>query len=297
MAAKELSPSAAPMTAAEDEKARLKEEKKKFKQEQKAQKKEAKKRAAEIAKQEEALGEDGGNGLVTFFATLLIVVLWLAIVCVVIKMDVGGFGSSVLAPILKDVPVVNKILPSKSLPSSEGSADGESYGGYESIDEAVAYIRQLELELEREQTASRDKDTQLDELKAEVLRLKEFEEKQAEFQRIQTEFLEQVVYSEKGPGPEEYKKFYEAANPASWEYVYRQVVTQLEADKEVQDFAKTYAEMKPKQAAAIFEAMTEDLDLAAKILKQMSAEDRGNILGAMDAEIASRLTKIMDPDS
>ena len=69
MAAKELSPSAAPMTAAEDEKARLKEEKKKFKQEQKAQKKEAKKRAAEIAKQEEALGEDGGNGLVTFFAT------------------------------------------------------------------------------------------------------------------------------------------------------------------------------------------------------------------------------------
>ena len=118
MAAKELSPSAAPMTAAEDEKARLKEEKKKFKQEQKAQKKEAKKRAAEIAKQEEALGEDGGNGLVTFFATLLIVVLWLAIVCVVIKMDVGGFGSSVLAPILKDVPVVNKILPSKSLPSS-----------------------------------------------------------------------------------------------------------------------------------------------------------------------------------
>ena len=46
MAAKELSPSAAPMTAAEDEKARLKEEKKKFKQEQKAQKKEAKKRGS-----------------------------------------------------------------------------------------------------------------------------------------------------------------------------------------------------------------------------------------------------------
>lgn len=71
----------------------------------------------------------------------------------------------------------------------------------------------------------------------------------------------------------------------------------MEADKEIQDYAQAYSEMKPKQAAAIFEAMTEDLDLAAKILKQMSAEDRGNILGAMDAEIASRLTKIMDPDS
>ena len=29
------------------------------------------------------------------------------------KMDVGGFGSNVLTPILKDVPVINKILPSK----------------------------------------------------------------------------------------------------------------------------------------------------------------------------------------
>ena len=29
----------------------------------------------------------------------------------------------------------------------------------------------------------------------------------------------------------------------------------------------------------------------------MSAEDRGKILGVMDPEVASRLTKIMDPDS
>lgn len=294
MATKELNPVAA---AAEEEKAKLKEEKKRFRQEQKEQKKEAKKRAAEIAKQEEALGEDGGNGVVTFLATLLIVVLWLAIVCVVIKLDVGGFGSSVLTPILKDVPVINKILPSKSLPSSGEDVDSESYGGYDSIDEAVAYIRQLELELEREQTASKDKDTQIDGLKAEVLRLQEFEEKQAEFQRIQTEFLEEVVYSDKGPGPEEYKKFYEAANPASWEYVYRQVITQLEADKEVQDYAKTYSEMKPKEAAAIFENMTDNLDLVAKILNAMAVDERADIMGVMDSEVAARLTKMMDPDS
>ena len=221
----------------------------------------------------------------------------LAIVCVVIKMDVGGFGSSVLTPILKDVPVINKILPSKSLPVSEENTDSESYGGYDSMEEAVAYIRQLELELEREQTSSKDKDTQIDGLKAEVLRLQEFEQKQAEFQRIQTEFLEEVVYSEKGPGPEEYKKFYEAANPASWEYVYRQVVTQLEADQEVQDYAKTYAELKPKQAAGVFEEMTDNLDLVAKILNAMSVEDRAKILGAMDASVAAKLTKMMDPDS
>ena len=28
-----------------------------------------------------------------------------------IKLDVGGFGSGVLAPVIKDVPYLNKILP------------------------------------------------------------------------------------------------------------------------------------------------------------------------------------------
>ena len=53
--------------------------------------------------------------------------------------------------------------------------------------------------------------------------------------------------------------------------------------------------MKPKEAAAIFEAMTDNLELAAKILDAMSDDDRGKILGAMDSEVAARITKIMDP--
>ena len=293
MATKELNPVAA---AAEEEKAKLKEEKKKFRQEQKAQKKEAKKRAAEIAKQEEALGEDGGNGLVTFFATLLIVILWLAIVCVVIKMDVGGFGSSVLTPILKDVPVVNMILPSKSH-SGSSNTTSENYGGYDSMEEAVAYIKQLELELERAQSASNSDSEEMEQLRAEIERLRTFEDAQVDFDRIRTEFYNEVVYAEKGPGAEEYQKYYESMDPTTAEYLYKQVVEQIEEDKEAQEYAQTYVDMKPKQAAAIFETMTDDLDLVARILSQMSSQDRGKILGAMDAEIASRLTRIMDPES
>ena len=42
---------------------------------------------------------------------------------------------------------------------------------------------------------------------------------------------------------------------------------------------------------------TNNLDLAARILKVMSADDRGAILGAMDSEVAAKITKIMDPES
>ena len=43
--------------------------------------------------------------------------------------------------------------------------------------------------------------------------------------------------------------------------------------------------------------MTDNLDLVAKILNAMSVEDRAKILGAMDAGVAAKLTKMMDPDS
>lgn len=289
--AKELSPEAA---AAEAEKKKLKEEKIQLKKEQKEQKRDAKRRAKEISKQEEELSEDeDGNGLVTFFATILIVILWLAVICVIVKLDIGGFGSSVLTPILKDVPVVNRILPGNT---QTETTDPESFGGYSNLQDAVDYIKQLELELERVQNASAQKDVDMENLKAEVLRLQEFEKRQTEFQRIETEFYNEVVYSDKGPGAEEYRKWYEEMNPTTAEFLYKQVIMQLQESQEIQDYAQAYSEMKPKQAAAIFEKMTDNLELAAKILNTMSADDRGAILGVMDADVAARLTKIMDPD-
>ena len=281
--------------AADNERKQLVEEKKNLKNEQQAQRKEAKRRAREIAKQEDEL-EDGneGNSLLTFGATILIVALWLAVICVIIKLDIGGFGSSVVTPILKDVPVLNRILPGNSVTETTNSG---AYGGYTSLQDAVDQIKSLELQLEQIQNASSAKDEELDQLKAEVLRLKEFENQQVEFQRIQKEFYDEVVYSDKGPGAEEYKKYYESMDPATAEYIYKQVVTQLQESQEVQDYAAAYSAMKPKQAAAIFEQMTNNLDLAARILKVMSADDRGAILGAMNSEVAAKITKIMDPES
>ena len=259
--------------AADNERKQLVEEKKNLKKEQQAQRKEAKRRAREIAKQEDEL-EDGneGNSLLTFGATILIVALWLAVICVIIKLDIGGFGSSVVTPILKDVPVLNRILPGNSVTETTNSG---AYGGYTSLQDAVDQIKSLELQLEQIQNASSAKDEELDQLKAEVLRLKEFENQQVEFQRIQKEFYDEVVYSDKGPGAEEYKKYYESMDPATAEYIYKQVVTQLQESQEVQDYAAAYSAMKPKQAAANFEQMTNNLDLAARILNVMSADDRG----------------------
>ena len=279
------------------EKKRLKEEKKKLKNEQKEQKKLAKQRAKEIASKEAELSESEEESSGSVFAvTFVIVLIWVAILCLIVKLDFGGFGSNVLTPILKDVPVLNLILPSNTDVAVDEET-GESYGGYDNLRDAVDYIKELELELERAQSAESTSTDEVAQLKAEVERLKTFEDSQVEFQRIKTEFYEEVVYSEKGPGIEEYKKYYEEMDPATAEYLYKQVIQQIEETDEVKDYARAYSAMKPKEAAAIFEAMTDNLDLAARILYVMEAEDRGKILGVMDSEIAARLTKIMDPES
>ena len=278
------------------DKKKLQEERKKLQKDQKKQKKEAKKRAREIAAQEAALDDEDGNGIFTFFATVAIVAVWIGIICIIIKLDVGGFGSGVLTPILKDVPVINKILPDAKVPVDDTEISNPD--GY-TLAEALAKIDQLQQEVEQAKGNTLSKDEQIAELKAEIARLQEFESKQIEFQRIKTEFYEEVIYAENGPGVEEYRKFYEEMDPSTAEYLYKQVVIQMEESKEIQDYAAAYssASMKPKQAAGVFEAMTDKLDLVARILSVMSAEDRGAILGVMDPDVAAKLTKIMDPES
>lgn len=274
---------------AKAEKKRLKEEKKKLK-------KEAKMRAKEIASREEQLmDEEAGSTGSVFAVTFVIVLIWIAILCLIVKLDFGGFGSNVLTPILKDVPVLNLILPDGAETVVEEEED--AYAGYSDLREAVDYIKELELELERAKAAQTDSSEEVTTLKAEVERLKTFEDSQVEFQKIKTQFYEEVVYAENGPGIEEYRAYYEEMDPATAEYLYKQVVQQVEESDEIKEYAKAYAEMKPKEAAAIFEAMTDNLDLASRILGIMEAGERGKILGVMDPEIAAKITKIMDPES
>lgn len=280
------------------EKKRLKEEKKKLKAEQKEQKKTAKQRAKEIASKEaELMDEDETTSSGSVFAvTFVIVLIWIAILCLIVKLDFGGFGSNILTPVLKDVPVLNLILPSNTEVAVDEETS-EAYGGYDNLRDAVDYIKELELELERAKSAQTASSEEVEQLQAEVERLQTFEDSQVDFQRVKTEFYEEVVYAEKGPGIEEYKKYYEEMDPAAAEYLYKQVVQQIEESDEIKDFAKAYSAMKPKAAAAILEEMSDNLDLAARILGTMEAEDRGAILAAMDPEFASKLTKIMDPES
>ena len=283
-----------PVVDVTQERKRLKEEKKKLRKENKEQKKAAKARAKEISKQEASLSdEDSEGGTVSAIAvTVFIVLIWLAILCLLIKLDVGGFGSRVLRPVLKDVPVLNWILPKDDTTETN---DEEAYGGYTSLRDAVDQIKELERQIEQLQIVSNADEEELEQLRAENARLQTFEQNQLNFEKIKNEFYEEVIYAENGPGVDAYIKYYESMDPTTAQTLYAQAIADQQVDEQLEDYVRAYSEMKPKEAAAIFESMTDDLELVAKILSHMSAENRGSIMGVMDPAIAARLTKLMDP--
>lgn len=265
-------------------------DKKAQKKAEKARKKEEK-RLKKQNQEEAPEEEEGGSKLAVLLATIVFIIIWIAILALVIKMDIGGFGSTVLQPILKDVPYINKILPESA--KEEPAVDAQY--PYTTLDEAIERIKELEVELSNAQSKSKGSSDNVAQLQAEIDRLKEFENQQAAFEQQRNEFYKEVVFNENAPDISEYKAYYESIDPANAEVLYKQVVQQQQADEKIQEYVNTYASMKPKQAAALMEQMTDDLKLVAKILQNMETDARAKILDAMDSQIAARITKIMEP--
>lgn len=225
--------------------------------------------------------------ILTIIIVLFIVAIWLAIFALLIKYDVGGFGSTVLRPMLKDIPCINQILP--DIPD-EQAAEENNYP-YKNLPEAMDRISELEAELAAANGTKKGNANYLAQLEAEVARLKTFEENQLQFQKEKDKFDKEVVFNDKAPDPEEYKKYYESIDPDNAAEIYRQVVEQQDTEKKLIEQAEMYKNMKPEEAAAILNGMGGDLDLVANILLHMKTKDAGAILAKMDTNMAAKITK------
>ena len=91
-----------------------KEELKRKKQEARSQIKDLKRQQKENKKQIRQIKTDSEPSQGTFGLTVLIVLFLLALLFLLVKFDVGGFGSNVLGPVIGDVPYINKILPASA---------------------------------------------------------------------------------------------------------------------------------------------------------------------------------------
>jgi len=240
--------------------------------------------------------EKKSNKLIIALVTVLIVLIWLAIFVLLVKLDVGGFGSKVLYPVLKDVPIINKILPA----ASDEQIGIDSKYPYTTLSEAIARIQELENEnLSLNEAISQNADT-IASLTAEVARLSPYEAYQKNYEELKRQFDEQIVFGNDYTGnyaadPDTYISWYEKMDPENAAAIYQMAIEKRASSQVIVDLSKTYSKMKAAQAATILEEMTGDEEKVASILANMSQANAASILQNMNSTYAAKITLLMYP--
>ena len=241
-----------------------------------------------MTKTEENDQDKNGHLLLNTLITLLIILIWVGIISALLKYDLFGIGTKVY-PVLKDIPVVNKVLPEVS---DKEIAEKYNYP-YDNLEDAIARIYELEDQLAQATDASDSDAKTIKSLQSEVDRLKVFEENQTEFEQRVKDFDENVVFGDQAPDISEYQQYYEQINPDNAEEIYEKVIKRIQVSKALQEKADMFAKMKPKNAATILQEMTADSDSVARILATMRDTQSSQILAAMDSTYAAKITKKM----
>ena len=239
-------------------------------------------------KRDNGNNEEKKGGLLTVFIVLLIIIIWIAIFALLINLDVGGIGTT-LRPMLKDIPVVNKILPAVS----DEELAWENDLAYKDIVEANQRIKELEILVDKLTIESEDKDDEIAALVAQVNRLKEIEKEMADFEDRVYEFDRQIVFGENAPSIEEYIKWYETISPENAERIYEMAIQKEAYNATIREKANYYEKMKASSAADVFENMTADLEYVCKLLYCMKVQSVSDILAAMDPLYAAKVTRKM----
>lgn len=232
----------------------------------------------------------GGGKVLTVLIIFLIVLIWLAILALLIKFDVGGLGSEVLRPVLKDIPYINRILPDVS---EEQEAYENAYP-YKNLGEAVEYIKELEEMVDKYREENSDYAARQTELQKEIDSLLHYEAEQDAFTKLREQFDNEVVFNDKAPSTDEYIKWYEAMYPNNAAKIYEELLEKQMLEDTIQQQADILAKMDPGDAADILSEMPSDIDFVCRILECMKTAIVSEILAEMEDLFAARIVNRMN---
>ena len=217
---------------------------------QKEQKKQNEEKIKELKQQkkemQDQLDELNGGTAKSKAACVLVFLLVLAALMGtftgMVKADVGGVASNLLAPAIGNVPVLKNILP-KDLQAADPAQTADAVDSTQTADTQTADTQNAAGAVDPTQTA-------------------------------------------------------DVQNAAGAQGTSTTDPTQQDTEAAaLADYVKTYSDMKPKDAASVFDGMMPDqMKLVVKILKNMSADQRSAILSKMNVQNASDITVEMNKE-
>ncbi len=183
-----------------------------------------------------------------------------------VKLDIGGVASEVLAPVIADVPVLRSILPMEMQKKNASELAAE-----QKQQEAAEAAAAAEAEQAAEEEAAAEEAAE--------------EEAAAEeaAEEAQQAAAEEAAAEAEQAAEEEAAEAEATAEEAA-----------AEEEKALQDYVDTYSAMKPRDAAKVFDSMIPDQeDLVVRILENLTSDQRAAILSRMSVANAAILTEKM----
>ncbi|MGN6710776.1 MotE family protein [Anaerocolumna jejuensis] len=261
-----------------------------------------------------------GNGtdsrLKNVLLLLAFITLFLGILTGMIKADVGGFGSGILAPVIGNVNGLNKILPAKSLSSSVAKDPSATTDKSSSIaDSSSATDSPVVTTTTTDTSKAAGKQSATKGAKAAAssqtaIKAKAAAGTQAGKNNQTVSNPQTNAGSQTGTVTQNATGVQAAAGVQTPAGAQAGSVTQNAAGSQtnaaaqtadaqaaekakLSDFVDTYSKMDAKSAASILGNMTGDLHLVAKILTNMRASKRADIMANLNVNLASKLTVLM----
>ena len=237
--------------------------------------------------------ENEKNNIVKIIGGILVGLLVLAIAfAALVKFDVGGLGTTVIGPRIKDVPILNLILP--EMPEEITSEEDIEAYNFATVEEAVEILKITEKMLMEKSEEAENISEQLSALTAEVERLRIFEANQVQFQEDKAQFDELLATT---PAAIEYTEWFEKMYPENAVALYESMIGSVIFDETLKETVDIYQNMKPAQAAPVLESMSiTRMDQVAAIIKGVSPDQAAKIMGLMEPRTAARITSYIYPE-
>lgn len=243
-----------------------------------------------------------GNGtdsrLKNVLLLLAFITLFLGILTGMIKADVGGFGSGILAPVIGNVNGLNKILPAKSLSSSvdtttptdtskaaeskTGKANAQTAAGTQPTTKGAKTSASSQTAVKAKAAAG-----------AKAGKNNQTASNPQTNAGSQTGTVTQNATGVQTPAGAQAGSVTQNAAGSQANAAAQTADAQAAEKAKLSDFVDTYSKMDAKSAASILGNMTGDLHLVAKILTNMRASKRADIMANLNVNIASKLTVLM----
>jgi flagellar motility protein MotE (MotC chaperone) len=217
---------------------------------------------------------------VAAFLTLFFI---LAAIVSVMAFNVFNIRNRYIYPALSKLPLVGKLTPTADMTEDFDAMTPERM---------IARINELEARLSGANEEIKAAGEIIEKNKAEIERLKIFEDQQLNFKHEKEDFDRRVAMAD----PAAYADYYGSIYPENAEILYPQAAAESSRLSEIDKYMADITAMDEVSAANVLRQMIgSDMDLVVSILQGMDSRGVGNILSEMDPSEAASIIKMMAP--